>query len=40
MKGGSRDKHYPSDEEVKTAVMKWLWEQSKDFYEAGIYDLI
>ena len=35
IKEGLRGKHYASDEEVKTAVMKWLEEQSTEFYEAG-----
>ena len=33
MKESLRGKHYASDEEVKTAVMKWLKEQSIEFYE-------
>ena len=40
IKLGLRSKHYASDEEVKTAVMKWLKEQSTEFYEAGIDALI
>ena len=40
MKEGLRGKHYPSDEEVKSAVKKWLKEQSREFYEAGIHALI
>ena len=40
MKEGLRGKHYAYDEEVKTAVMKWLREQSTEFYEAGIHALI
>ena len=40
MKVGLRAKHYTSDEEVKTAVMKWLKEQLTEFYEVGIHDLI
>ena len=36
MKEGLRGKHYASDEEVKTAVMKRLKEQSTEFYKAGI----
>ena len=40
MKEGLRGKYYASDEEVKTAVMKWQKEQSKGFYEAGIDALI
>ena len=39
MKKGLRGKHYASDEEGKTAVMKWLKEQS-EFYKAGIHALI
>ena len=39
MKKGLRGKHYTSDE-VKTVVMKWLKEQSREFYEAGIHSLI
>ena len=27
-------------EEVKTAMMKWLKEQSSDFYKTGVYALI
>ena len=30
MKEGLRGRRYASDKEVKTAVMKWLEEQSKD----------
>ena len=33
-KEGLRGKHYSSDEEVKTAVKKWLKEQSTKFYGA------
>ena len=33
-------KQYASDAEVKTAVMKWLKEQSIEFYEAWIHSLI
>ena len=40
IKEGLRDKHYVSDEEVKTAVMKRLKEQSTEFYESGIHVLI
>ena len=40
MKKGLRGKHYANDKEVKTAVMKWLKEQSAEFYEAGIHALI
>ena len=40
MKEGFRGKHYASDEEVKTAVKKWLEEQSPECCEAGIHALI
>ena len=40
MKESLRGKHYENDEEVKTAVKKWLCEQSPEFYEAGIHALI
>ena len=40
MKEGLRGKRYVSDEEVKSAVMKWLKEQSAEFYKAGIHTLI
>ena len=40
MKEGLRGKHYVSDEEVKTAVMKWLKEKSTEFYEARIHAII
>ena len=40
MKEGLRGKHYASDEEVKTVVMKWLKEQSTEFYKAVIHALI
>ena len=33
MKEGFRGKDYTSDEEVKTAVIKWLKEQSTEFYK-------
>ena len=36
MKEGLKGKHYTSNEEVKTAVMKWLKGQSVVFYKAGI----
>ena len=39
-KEGLRDKHYTSDKEGKTAVMKWLNEQSTEFYVAGIHAII
>ena len=39
MKERLRGKHCASDEEVKTAVKKWLKEQSTEFYEAGIHAL-
>ena len=35
-----RGNHYACDEEVKTAVMKWLKEQSTECYKAGTYALI
>ena len=35
-----RSKHCASDEEVKTAMMQWLWELSAEFYESAIYALI
>ena len=40
LREGLRGKHYACDGEVKTSVMKWLKEQSTEFYEAGIYALI
>ena len=40
MKEGLRGKHYSSVEEVKSAVKKWLKEQSTEFYGAGINALI
>ena len=40
MKEGFRGKYYASDVEVKTAVMKWLKEQSTEFNEAEIHALI
>ena len=40
MKESLRGKHYASDEEVKTAVMKWLKGQSIEFYKAEIHALI
>ena len=40
MKEVLRGKHYTSDEEVKTAVMKYLKEHSTEFYEDGIHALI
>ena len=40
MKEGLKGKHCASDEEVKTAVMKWLKELSTEFYEACIHALI
>ena len=40
MKEGLKGKHCASDEEVKTAVMKWFKEQSTKFYVAGIHVLI
>ena len=35
-----KSKIYASDEEVKTAVMKWVKEQSTEFYETEIHALI
>ena len=40
MKESLRGKHYASNEEVKTAMMEWLKEQSTEFYEACIHSLI
>ena len=40
IKEGLRGKHYTIDEEVKTAVMKWLKEQWTEFYEADVHALI
>ena len=40
MKEGLRGKHYVSDEEVKTAMIKCLKEQSIECYEVGIHALI
>ena len=40
MKEGLRGKHYTYDKEVKTAVMKWLKEQSTEFYEARVQAFI
>ena len=40
MKDRQRVKHYVSDEEVKTAVMKWLKEQLTEFYGGEIHALI
>ena len=40
MKESLRGKYYASDEEMKTVLMKWLKEQSVEFYEAGIHALI
>ena len=40
MKEGLRSKHYASDGEVKTAVMKWFKEQSTEVYEAELHALI
>ena len=37
---GLRGKHYASDKEVKTAVIKWLQEQSTEFYQTGTRALI
>ena len=40
VKKGLRGKHYACDKEGKTAMIKWLKEQSTEFYEAGIHTLI
>ena len=40
MKKTFRSKHYANDEEVKPAVMKWLKEQSTEFYKERIQALI
>ena len=40
IKEGLRGKQNTSDEDVKTAVMIWLKEQSIEFDEAGIHALI
>ena len=40
MKEGFIGKHYVSDEEVKTAEIKWLREQPTEFYQSGIHALI
>ena len=36
MKEGLRVKYDISDEEVKTAMIKWFKKQSTEFYKAGI----
>jgi hypothetical protein len=33
-------KHFVDGEEVGTEVLKWLRQQSKDFYSAGFYALL
>ena len=40
MEEGLTGKHSASEEAVKTAMTKWLKEQSTQFYEAGILVLI
>ena len=40
MKDGLGGKTYANDEEVKFIVMKWLKEQSAEFYDAEIHALI
>ena len=40
MKVDLSGKHFAGDEEVKTAMIKWLKKQSAEFYEAGIHSLI
>ena len=34
------DKHYASDKEVKSVLMKWIKEESTEFYKAEVYALI
>ena len=36
MKKGLRSKHYASDVDVKTVVIKWFQEQSTEFYEESV----
>ena len=40
MKEGLKGKHYASDKEVKTTVMKLFEEQSAKLYNVGIHFLI
>ena len=40
MKEVLRGKHFACSDEARTAVMNWLKETSKEFYEAGIHALI
>ena len=40
IKGSLRGKHYENEEEVKTAVEKWLCEQLPQFYETEIHAFI
>ena len=40
MKEALRGDRYTTDEEVKTAVKKWLRDQNAEFYEAGIQALL
>ena len=40
MKEALRGDWYSTDEEVKTAVKKWLRDQNAEFYEAGIQALL
>ena len=40
MKGGLRSKHCANNQKVKTEGVKWLKEQSKEFCETGIHELI
>ena len=40
IKKGLGGKHCASNDEIKIAGMKWLKEQSIEFYETGIYGLI
>ena len=40
LKESLRGRHFSSDEEVKTAVRKWLKTQTVEFYNEGIYTLV
>ena len=40
MKEALRGNYYDHDEEVKTALMEWLKEQSTEFYDVGKNALI
>ena len=37
MKEGLRSKHHAIDKEMKTTEMKWLKEQSTEFWKAGTH---